>query len=174
MKGRKLGGPGGTAASDREEGMTRLFRAGAAIGLLSALWVPAPAFAQALCPALQRIILASREAVPFASLRREAGSTEILVPGFQSHSCVVDPGVEVRCWTVLAPPELELAAMETNMRACLGVDPAESTTARRWGESNSVTFVAEGLRFRVGNACHFRCRAGLIASFAVSFSEPGS
>lgn len=54
--------------------------------------LPASAAATDVCPALQRIISASRESTPFDSVRRALAGGEVVVPGFLPEECSVTAG----------------------------------------------------------------------------------
>ena len=65
--------------------------------------LPAPAMAQAAepCGVLQRIVAASREAVPFRSIREALARGESVVPGFAPEDCRVGEAHGLSChrWT---------------------------------------------------------------------------
>ena len=131
--------------------------------------LPAPAAAADLCTALNRIVAASREAVPFASLR-EAALGGTLVPGFREQDCAVRPGIGIACYRNIAPANLERGAMERALRECLGVAPVPGPERRWRGEREpALAFVASGLRYEVTTGCDHSCRAGLLAYFDVMF-----
>lgn len=140
----------------------------AATLLLAGVGWAGQASAQELCTALERIVAASRETTPFASLARVQGSA-VLVPGYYEGACEVRGAEGVFCYRNIAPAELESDTMSAAIRACLDVRPAERTGNRADG---TVAFVGQGLRFEVHNACHRSCRAGLLAGFRVTFDRP--
>lgn len=145
------------------------------IGLRKTLWttlalaaLPAPAFAQEMCAALDRIAAASGDPVPFASLVDAARSGD-LVPGFGEQDCQVTAGTSISCFRNLASPALELDAMERTLRDCLRRAPVTRTARPGLIPDRELVFVASGLRYRVSNDCDRRCRAGLLAYFEIAF-----
>jgi hypothetical protein len=54
--------------------------------------LPAPAAAQTVCGALDRIAAAARERAPFASVRAALANGEAVVPGFEARDCDVRLG----------------------------------------------------------------------------------
>ena len=130
----------------------------------------APAAAQEMCAALDRIAAASRERVPFASLA-SAAQAGTLVPGYRDGDCTVRR-TGVTCWRNLAPERLELGAMEQALRECLRREPLlrPGRQPRDPGEADLV-FVARGLRYEADTECSPRCAAGMLASFGVRFEN---
>jgi hypothetical protein len=146
--------------------MMKICRNAAAVLLACTGWA-GQVSAQELCPALERIVAASRETPPFVSLAR-VQYTEVLVPGYYEGACQIRRAEGVFCYRNVAPAELELGAMSAAIRACLDARPAERTGN---AADRTAVFVGHGLRFEVRNSCDHRCRAGLLASFNVTFER---
>jgi hypothetical protein len=136
---------------------------------------PAPAFAQEMCAALDRIEAASREPVPFASIM-QAGREGTLVPGFREGECGYATGstTAIVCWRRIAGESLSVEAMERTLRDCLGRAPVlrPDRQPRAWGEPDLV-FTRRGLRYEFMTQCTPQCAAGMLAWLAIKIERPG-
>jgi hypothetical protein len=136
---------------------------------------PAEAFATDMCAALDRIAVASRERVPFASLA-QAARDGTLVPGYRGGDCLVRPRAGVTCWRNLAPEQLEPRAVERAVRDCLGRAPVlDPGRQPRNPDEADLVFVARGLRYEFDTECSPRCAAGMLASLGIRLdgARPG-
>ena len=135
--------------------------------------LPAPAAAQEMCAALDRIAASSRERVPFASLA-QAGRDGTLVPGFREGECgpATGPATAIVCWRRIAPESLSLDAMERTLRDCLGRAPLlrPDRLPRAWGDPDLV-FTRRGLRYEFSTRCTPQCAAGMLATFAIKLER---
>lgn len=135
------------------------------LALRKSLWMaaafaalPAPAAAQEMCAALNRIAAAAHEPVPFGSLE---GGRE-LVPGYRY--CRVETGTTLRdggvfCHTSMAPKNLIAETVGAQVRDCLGAVPMP----RRQFES-ADEYRTDSLLIRVRSNCDDRCHVGRLAS----------
>ncbi len=139
-------------------------------GLRKSLWaipalvaLPAPAFAQDMCAALNRIEAAARETPAFASLA-EAGVA--LVPGYRF--CRVETETVARegrilCHRTLAPKNLEEAVVGPQVRDCLN-----ATAVPRPDPWSPNEYRTASLSITVASHCDERCHVGRIASLTVT------
>lgn len=124
---------------------------------------PAPAFAQDMCAALNRIAAAAKEPVPFASL--ENGRE--LVPGYSY--CRVETGTAARaggvyCHATLAPRSLVAETVGTQVRDCLGAVPGRIIDRL---PPASLVYNTDQLSIRVSSHCDERCHVGRLASIDI-------
>ncbi len=132
---------------------------------------PAPALAQDMCAALDRIAAASRERVPFGSLH-QAARDGTLVPRFREQDCRVLSGRGLHCYRNLAPRALDISQMLPTLRDCLRRAPVhEPRQPRLTYDDAALVFRARGLRYTVRNDCNRSCRAGLLASLDISLDR---
>lgn len=141
--------------------MARLRKSLWTIAAIAAL--PAPAMAQDMCTALQRIAAAAREPVPFASLETARG----LVPGYSY--CRVETGTTARsggvfCHSQFAPKSLIAEAVGAQVRDCLGAVPGR--THDRLPPA-TLTYLTDQLSISVSSHCDERCHVGRIASLDI-------
>ena len=125
--------------------------------------LPAPAAAQNMCAALNRIAAAAREPVPFASL--EDGRE--LVPGYRY--CRVETGTAARaggvfCHTQFAPKGLIAEAVGPQVRDCLGAVPGRSLD--RFPPA-ALIYRTDHLSVSVSSHCDERCHVGRLASIDI-------
>ncbi len=137
--------------------------------LRKSLWIvaaimalPAPAAAQEMCAALNRIAAASREPVPFASLE---GGPSSLVPGYDY--CRVETGTAMRdggvfCNRRLAPKSLIAATVGAQVQDCLG----GTSVPQEWPDNDRVYRTGE-LVITVESHCDERCHVGRLASLTI-------
>jgi hypothetical protein len=125
--------------------------------------LPAPAMAQEMCAALNRIAAAAREPVPFASLA-DGGE---LVPGY--HYCRVETGTAARaggvsCHTQFAPKSLMAEAVGAQIRDCLGAVPGRIVDRL---PPATLTYSTDHLSIRVSSHCDEGCHVGRLASLTI-------
>lgn len=126
--------------------------------IVAIMALPAPAAAQDMCAALNRIAAAAREPVPFASLTDARG----LVPGYDY--CRVDIGTGARdggvsCSATMAPKSLMAETVGAQVRDCLGAVPLP-----REQFAGADDYQTDTLRISVSSHCDERCHVGRIAS----------
>ena len=137
--------------------------------LRQSLWVialaalPAPAAAQEMCAALNRIVAAAREPVPFASLERSASS---LVPGYDY--CRIETGTAARaggvfCHQQLAPKSLIADFVGAQVRDCLGAIHVPQELP-----NNDLVYRLAELTIVVESHCDERCHVGRLASLTIT------
>jgi hypothetical protein len=124
--------------------------------------LPAPAAAQEMCAALQRIAAAVREPVPFASLEKVRTP---LVPGYDY--CRVETGTAARaggvfCHQQMAPESLIAGTVGAQVRDCLGAVPLP-----RQGFASADAYQTDSLSIGVSSRCDDRCHVGRIASLTI-------
>jgi len=132
----------------------------AAAALAAGMTMATPAAAQDLCPMIARIVAASREPAPFASLG--VGRT-VVFPGYRADHCRIENGNSIVCFRNLAPRSLSRAVLDPAVQGCLETAPVRSERPR-----HETVFVAEGLRYEIYAECDERCRAGRITSLAIT------
>lgn len=123
--------------------------------------LPAPATAQDMCAALNRIATAAREPVPFASL--EDGRE--LVPGYRYCRVETETGARVgavMCHTSLAPKSLIAETVGAQVRDCLGAVPLPR---ERFASGDS--YRTDTLLITVESHCDERCHVGRLASIDI-------
>lgn len=126
---------------------------------------PAPAAASDICAALDRIATASREAPPFASIRRGLAGGEAVVPGFRTEECRVGPA-GIACDDISFnvsnfdgwPAPLD----------CPGLTPATPSDRRPGRRDRPHAYALSGLHIEYGFSC-WGCAGGPHSYFSVSF-----
>lgn len=136
-----------------------------AVPLLAAL--PAPAAATELCAAVQRLVDASRETPPFASVQRARDNGAAIVPGFLPTHCRVAPATGIVC--SYASFSRTAFADWPDPGDCPGVRRAEPVAGPRTdrGYDWQRTYLASGLRIEYGLRCS-GCAGGTEARFTAS------
>lgn len=127
--------------------------------------------AQGMCAALDRIVTAAGEPVPFSSLAESSSNAELL-PGFAHRDCNVTPGTGISCYRNGAPESLEIDPFARSLRGCLGGTPVTSRSIHpSILRSRELVLVVSGVRFAAANGCSSQCRAGLLAYFDVTLEN---
>ena len=155
----------------------RPVRAFALAGLLAALASPAAAQAD-FCAMLDQLKAAALEPQAFESLKaapeqNEPNST-VTVPGFAVHSCRIanyghdfGQGTGIWCRQSLAPPELSLDILASEMERCTGV---KGVREDEW--NNALLFDLGPVTVMVDEDGTDRAHVGRSVEFAMRRSKP--
>lgn len=138
-----------------------------------AMALPAPAAAQGvdLCAPFQRLIAASHEASPFASIREALARGENIVPGFNSATCRVRDG-SVAC----SARGMSIFAFDgwPDPVVCPGLSavlpPPSERPRRRTGDWGRV-YRGGGLLFEYGVSCAL-CAGPASGGITIRFDRP--
>jgi hypothetical protein len=115
------------------------------------LALPAPAAAQDVCAALQRIVAAAGEAVPFDSVRKASAAGEPVVPGFAPQECDV-AAAAVSCSHRSGGGVVTFDSWPRTL-ACDGFELVASEGAGPRNRDWTRTYRAGALRIEFGSAC---------------------
>ena len=111
--------------------------------------VPAPAFAQRPCAALDRLATAALETPPFDSVRRALAAGEPVVPGFETRNCRVVAD-ELSCHvTDLVMDHFDGWGEPLPCRGLVGAEISRVRRDRAWHHA----YFLGGLRFEYGIVC---------------------
>ncbi len=123
------------------------------------------------CTALDAIIAAADEPIPFRSLETPAGygtgewSTQV-IPGYRHcWIMIIDEARTVTCSRNLAPPELTANNLALETGACLGDAPTPSVWDPTVGK---MTFDLGRIRIVVEESCDDRCHVGRRVSYIIA------
>ncbi len=134
-------------------------------GLLTAL--PAPAAAQDICAALDRIRTAAREPVPFASLASALERGEEVVPGFRATDCVANAR-GLACNVMTRP--IRMFDGWPDPLPCRGLTLVSEGRARPRVPDWQRVYRMEGLRLSFGVRCS-ACAGPAFGGFGIGFER---
>jgi hypothetical protein len=136
--------------------------------------LPAPAAAQQICNAMNRIAAAARETPPFGSIRRALAHREAVVPGFSAERCRASAtGIDCSLFQrsdqeVDWNPEISCPGFSP-VEPLTGGEAASGGLVRRYGRQER-TYTGFGLRISFGLDC-VRCNPPSTSYFRVAFQE---
>lgn len=154
--------------------MTALRKSLWTIAAIAAL--PAPAAAQEICNAMNRIVAAARETPRFASVQRALANGEAIVPGFSADRCRADDkGVECSLFQrsdqrVDWRQEISCPGL-TQVAPLAGAETGRTAIIRRLGRQTRV-YTGFGLRISLGLDC-VGCAMPSTSYFRAALDQPG-